>query len=76
MTTIRRTPIYNLSAVLHETGLSADVLRAWVADGAVIYICGSLNGMAAGVEAAITDILGAAALQDLIEQGRYRRDVY
>ncbi|WP_050464690.1 PepSY domain-containing protein [Herbaspirillum autotrophicum] len=55
---------------------AADVLRAWVADGAVIYICGSLNGMAAGVEAAITDILGAAALQDLIEQGRYRRDVY
>ena len=29
MTTIRRTPIYNLNAVLRETGLSADVLRAW-----------------------------------------------
>lgn len=55
---------------------AADILRAWIADGAVIYICGSLNGMAAGVEAAITDILGADTLQDLIEQGRYRRDVY
>ena len=24
-----RTPIYNLTAVLHETGLKADLLRAW-----------------------------------------------
>ena len=55
---------------------AADTLRAWIADGAVIYICGSLNGMASGVEAAITGILGADVLQDLIEQGRYRRDVY
>lgn len=29
MATISRTPIYNLSAVLRETGLTADVLRAW-----------------------------------------------
>lgn len=29
MTDISRTPIYNLSAVLKETGLHADVLRAW-----------------------------------------------
>lgn len=29
MSTISQTPIYNLSAVLKETGLSADVLRAW-----------------------------------------------
>ena len=30
MATISRTPIYNLSAVLRETGLTADVLRAYV----------------------------------------------
>jgi methanogenic corrinoid protein MtbC1 len=29
MTPISQTPVYNLSAVLRETGLSADVLRAW-----------------------------------------------
>jgi MerR family transcriptional regulator, light-induced transcriptional regulator len=29
MTTINQTPVYNLKAVLRETGLTADVLRAW-----------------------------------------------
>ncbi len=29
MTTINRTPLYNLGAVLRETGLRADVLRIW-----------------------------------------------
>lgn len=29
MASISQTPVYNLSAVLRETGLSADVLRAW-----------------------------------------------
>ncbi|WP_082491812.1 sulfite reductase flavoprotein subunit alpha [Duganella sp. Leaf126] len=54
----------------------ADVLRDWLADGAVLYVCGSLQGMAGGVEAALQDIIGRAALDDLIETGRYRRDVY
>ena len=26
---ISRSPVYNLSAVLRETGLKADILRAW-----------------------------------------------
>ena len=55
---------------------SADEIRRWLADGAAIYICGSLQGMAAGVDQALTDLLGEPALQALIEQGRYRRDVY
>lgn len=55
---------------------AAATLRAWISDGAVIYICGSLEGMAAGVEAVLIEILGEHVLQDLIEQGRYRRDVY
>lgn len=29
MNALNRTPIYNLNAALHETGLQADVLRAW-----------------------------------------------
>jgi len=55
---------------------SAEVLRKWLADGAAIYVCGSLQGMAAGVDQALVDILGREAVERLIEQGRYRRDVY
>ncbi|WP_280356189.1 sulfite reductase flavoprotein subunit alpha [Pseudomonas sp. BN414] len=55
---------------------AADELRAWLADGAVIYICGSLQGMAEGVDRALRDMLGDEALQQLNDEGRYRRDVY
>nr|WP_218174786.1 sulfite reductase flavoprotein subunit alpha [Pseudomonas yamanorum] len=55
---------------------SADVLRKWVAEGAAIYVCGSLQGMAAGVDQVLNDVLGSEAVERLIEQGRYRRDVY
>ncbi|SQG00403.1 oxidoreductase FAD/NAD(P)-binding:PepSY-associated TM helix:flavodoxin/nitric oxide synthase [Paucimonas lemoignei] len=55
---------------------AADELRAWLADGAAIYICGSLEGMAAGVDAALIEMLGAQVVGELIEEGRYRRDVY
>ncbi|AZE98296.1 putative iron-regulated membrane protein [Pseudomonas orientalis] len=55
---------------------SADVLRKWLADGAAIYVCGSLQGMATGVDQALVDILGGETVERLIEQGRYRRDVY
>ncbi|PHV08385.1 nitric oxide synthase [Janthinobacterium sp. BJB412] len=55
---------------------AADELRGWIADGAVVYVCGSLQGMAGGVDAALVEILGADALDDLAAAGRYRRDVY
>lgn len=54
----------------------ADTLRAWIADGAAIFVCGSLQGMAGGVDDALADILGRAQLEQLKEEGRYRRDVY
>ncbi|WP_430418985.1 sulfite reductase subunit alpha [Methylibium petroleiphilum] len=54
----------------------AEVLRDWVARGAAVYVCGSLVGMAAGVEAALVDVLGRDAVDRLIETGRLRRDVY
>lgn len=62
--------------VQHVLREHADALRAWVAAGAAIYVCGSLQGMAAGVDAALRDILGEDALQALLHAGRYRRDVY
>ena len=58
---------------LHE---SAEQVRQWLDQGAAIDICGSLQGMAAGVDQALIDMLGAEAVEKLIEQGRYRRDVY
>ncbi|WP_271412287.1 sulfite reductase flavoprotein subunit alpha [Pseudomonas sp. Q1-7] len=55
---------------------AADELRSWLAEGAVLYICGSLQGMAEGVDTTLRDILGDAGLQQLHDEGRYRRDVY
>ena len=54
----------------------AERLRRWVDDGAAIYVCGSLEGMAGGVDAALQQVLGRDALDRLAQEGRYRRDVY
>lgn len=54
----------------------AALLQDWIADGAALYVCGSLEGMAAGVDAALAQVLGRSALDALSAQGRYRRDVY
>jgi sulfite reductase (NADPH) flavoprotein alpha-component len=54
----------------------AQDIAAWVAEGASIYVCGSLAGMAPAVDAALSDALGADVLLDLSAQGRYRRDIY
>lgn len=54
----------------------ADEVRRYVADGASIYVCGSLAGMAPGVDAALRSILGEARVDELAAGGRYRRDVY
>ena len=51
-------------------------LLDWVGDGAAIYVCGSLQGMAGAVHQALVDVLGEAAVIDLQDSGRYRRDVY
>ncbi|MFC3940577.1 flavodoxin [Pseudomonas gingeri NCPPB 3146 = LMG 5327] len=55
---------------------AADELHRWLAEGAAIYICGSLQGMASGVDQVLVELLGAESVERLIEQGRYRRDVY
>ncbi|MNJ70865.1 Sulfite reductase [NADPH] flavoprotein alpha-component [compost metagenome] len=54
----------------------ADELRRWLDEGASIYICGSLQGMASGVDEVLNEVLGAVEVERLIELGRYRRDVY
>ncbi|MCY1391280.1 sulfite reductase [NADPH] flavoprotein, alpha-component [compost metagenome] len=55
---------------------SAEELKKWLAEGAVIYICGSMQGMATGVDQVLQEVLGASQVETLIEQNRYRRDVY
>jgi sulfite reductase (NADPH) flavoprotein alpha-component len=53
-----------------------EAVREWLDDGAAVYVCGSLQGMATGVEEALVDIVGSERLAALIDEGRYRRDVY
>lgn len=53
-----------------------DAIRLWIEDGASVLVCGSLDGMAAGVHAALADILGSDHLESMIEMGLYKRDVY
>ena len=55
---------------------NADEVRLWLEQGAAIYICGSLAGMAGGVDQALQEMLGRPALDALAAEGRYRRDVY
>lgn len=51
-------------------------LRRWVAEGASVYVCGSLRGMAPGVDAALAELLGRDVLDRMAADGRYCRDVY
>ncbi len=55
---------------------AADELRRWLEDGAAIYVCGSREGMAAGVDSTLAELLGSSELIRLREEGRYQRDVY
>ena len=62
--------------VQHALADAAGQVVDWVAQGAAIYVCGSLEGMAGAVDDTLQNILGEEALQQLAESGRYRRDVY
>jgi sulfite reductase (NADPH) flavoprotein alpha-component len=51
-------------------------LRDWIANGAAVYVCGSLEGMAPAVDAVLREAMGLDALETMAAEGRYRRDVY
>ncbi len=51
-------------------------LRHWIAEGACVHVCGSLQGMAQGVDDVLRECLGEEAVEQLQADGRYRRDVY
>lgn len=54
----------------------AQEIQQWVAQGAAIFVCGSLQGMAQAVDDVLTQILGADELEILADAQRYCRDVY
>lgn len=60
----------------HLLAESTVALRSWVDAGAAIYVCGSLQGMAPGVDAVLRDALGDEQVEQMLADGRYRRDVY
>ena len=62
--------------VQHRLAESAGTLREWLEAGAALYVCGSLRGMAQGVDDALAALLGREQVARLLRSGRYRRDVY
>lgn len=62
--------------VQHELLAQAELVRDWLSRGAVIMLCGSLQGMGAEIEQALAQILGTAALQQLQDEQRLLRDLY
>jgi len=62
--------------VQHKLADASTSLREWVERGAAIYVCGSLEGMAGGVDAVLHAVLGTELVDALTAAGRYRRDVY
>ncbi|MDQ7912956.1 sulfite reductase flavoprotein subunit alpha [Pseudomonas sp. 102515] len=53
-----------------------ELLLDWLAADAVIMVCGSLQGLGRGVHATLEALLGEAEVQRLIDEDRYRRDLY
>lgn len=62
--------------VHHLLEESAAQVRDWVARGAVIYVCGSKDGMAQDVDRALRGALGSHGYEALLQRQGYRRDVY
>lgn len=62
--------------VQHRMAECAEELRAWIAQGAVVYVCGSVDSMAPAVTETLANILGETVFDDLVGRGDYRRDVY
>jgi sulfite reductase (NADPH) flavoprotein alpha-component len=62
--------------VQHAMREHAQALRDWLRQGAAVYVCGSLRGMAPAVDAELATLVGRDELERMAADGRYRRDVY
>jgi sulfite reductase (NADPH) flavoprotein alpha-component len=65
-------PKYVQDILLNEK----NILKQWLDDGAVIYVCGSLTGMGESVHQTLIEVLGQSSVEELQLQQRYIRDVY
>lgn len=65
-----------LRYVQHLVAARGEELLRWIDDGASLHVCGSLRGMAPGVDAALEALLGRDRLDRMAADGRYCRDVY
>jgi sulfite reductase (NADPH) flavoprotein alpha-component len=61
--------------VQDQVGAASADIASWAERGASILVCGGLN-MAAGVHAALAEILGEDSLDRMTQNGLYRRDIY
>ncbi len=61
--------------VQHLVAEQGGAIREWIGRGATILVCGGLN-MAAGVDEALSAILGREKLEAMTGTGLYRRDIY
>jgi sulfite reductase (NADPH) flavoprotein alpha-component len=64
------------SYIQDKVTASATMVRQQVEAGAAIYVCGSVRGMAPAVDRVLRDIIGDMKLEQMAEQGKYRRDIY
>ena len=62
--------------VQHKLREHAQRLQDWIVQGAIIYVCGSMQGMAGDVDTALQEIIGEEKLEQMREAGEYKRDVY
>jgi sulfite reductase (NADPH) flavoprotein alpha-component len=62
--------------VQHVLRGASTELPEWIDRGAIVLVCGSLNGMAQAVHETLAELLGEEQLGLLAEDGRYKRDVY
>ena len=51
-------------------------LQRWVEQGAAIFVCGNLQGMAQAVDELLGQIIGVDRLEQMADERRYCRDVY
>ena len=61
--------------VQHLVADAGDEIGAFVERGASVLVCGGLD-MAAGVQEALVGILGEEKLEQMTQNGLYRRDIY
>ncbi|MCC5880601.1 MAG: flavodoxin domain-containing protein [Idiomarina sp.] len=69
----QKAPLRYVQDVLRS---EATQLTAYLLQGGYIYVCGSADGLGAGVHDALLELLGESVVSTLQAQGRYVRDIY